>query len=61
MRVGKWIEHLQSAVKATNISDPALRITAIGRQLGYAIYLVNDTLIWVLFHLYLRSVHVDSR
>lgn len=47
MRVGKWLEHLQSAVKATMQADPVIRMTAIGRQVGYAVYLFNDTLVWV--------------
>ena len=47
MRIGKPLEHFQSAVKASDLPDAALRITAIGRQLGYAIYLLNDTAIWV--------------
>ena len=47
MRIGKPLEHMQSAVKATQLSDAALKITAIGRQLGYAVYLVNDMLVWV--------------
>lgn len=47
MRVGKPLEHAQAAVKALDIADPFLRITALGRQIGYAGYLVNDMLIWV--------------
>lgn len=47
MRIGKPLEHLQAAVKALDISDPVLKITAFGRQLGYAGYLFNDMLVWV--------------
>ncbi|GAA97548.1 hypothetical protein E5Q_04226 [Mixia osmundae IAM 14324] len=47
MRIGKPLEHLQSAIKAVDQRDPVLRVTAIGRQLGYAAYLVHDTLAWV--------------
>lgn len=47
MRVGKPLEHAQAAVKTLEISDPVLKYTALGRQLGYAGYLVNDMLIWV--------------
>ncbi|GAA5902830.1 hypothetical protein JCM6882_009137 [Rhodosporidiobolus microsporus] len=47
MRIGKPVEHLQAAVKGLDISDPVLKITAIGRQLGYAGYLFNDMLIWL--------------
>jgi len=46
MRIGKPLEHLQSAVKATQLTDAALKVTAIGRQLGYAAYLFNDMLVW---------------
>ncbi|GAA5822129.1 hypothetical protein JCM11251_004866 [Rhodosporidiobolus azoricus] len=47
MRIGKPLEHLQAAVKGLDISDPVLKITAVGRQLGYAGYLFNDMLIWL--------------
>lgn len=47
MRLGKPMEHLQAAVKAQTIADPILKITAIIRQLGYAVYLINDHLSWV--------------
>ena len=47
MRIGKPLEHAQSAIKALDIADPFLKYTAVGRQLGYAGYLLNDTLIWV--------------
>lgn len=41
------MEHLQAAIKAQGIADPVLKITAIVRQLGYAVYLLNDHLVWV--------------
>lgn len=47
MRIGKPLEHAQAAVKALDIADPVLKLTALGRQIGYAGYLVNDMLIWV--------------
>ncbi|KAG6885443.1 hypothetical protein C0993_001523 [Termitomyces sp. T159_Od127] len=47
MRLGKPIEHLQSALRASLTSDPALeQIFAIARQLGYFGYLSYDALIW---------------
>ncbi|KAI5475217.1 peroxisomal biogenesis factor 11 [Pseudohyphozyma bogoriensis] len=46
MRIGKPLEHAQAAVKALDVSDPFLRITAFGRQIGYAGYLVNDMIVW---------------
>lgn len=58
MRIGKPVEHLQAAVKGLDLTDPVLKFTTIGRQLGYAGYLVNDTLVWVSKHrvgLYLRE------
>lgn len=47
MRAGKFLEHLQSATKALNTTDPVVKFTAIGRQLGYAAYLVCDLLQWI--------------
>lgn len=47
MRVGKFLEHLQAALKATSIQDPFVSYTAIARQLSYAAYLTFDTLQWV--------------
>lgn len=47
MRLGKPMEHLQAAIKAQAIADPILKITATIRQLGYAMYLINDHLSWV--------------
>jgi peroxin-11B len=47
MRVGKFLEHMQAALKATAIQDPFVSYTAIGRQIGYASYLTLDTLQWI--------------
>ncbi|CAO1633925.1 unnamed protein product [Sympodiomycopsis kandeliae] len=47
MRVGKFLEHLQAALKATSIQDPFVSYTALARQLSYAAYLTFDTLQWV--------------
>lgn len=47
MRVGKWLEHLQAAVKGAANQDTVLKVTSVGRQLGLAAYMVQDTLIWV--------------
>ncbi len=47
MRVGKFLEHFQAALKATTIQDPVVSYAAIGRQLGYGFYLILDTLQWV--------------
>jgi len=46
MRIGKPVEHAQAAIKSLDIGDPVLKFTALGRQLGYAGYLVYDALIW---------------
>lgn len=54
MRIGKPVEHLQAAVKSLDVSDPVLKLTALGRQLGYATYLFNDMLVWVSPFSYLR-------
>ncbi|KAL5118645.1 Peroxisomal membrane protein PMP27 [Pleosporales sp. CAS-2024a] len=44
MRVGKFVEHLRAAAVASDATstDPVLRFTAVGRQLGYAAYMVLD-------------------
>jgi len=47
MRLGKPIEHLQAAFRATLSSGPILEtITTIGRQIGYFGYLSTDAVIW---------------
>ncbi|KAH8120415.1 peroxisomal biogenesis factor 11 [Phellopilus nigrolimitatus] len=47
MRIGKPLEHLQAALKATNsFARPAEQTTTILRQLGYAGYLIYDAAIW---------------
>jgi hypothetical protein len=46
MRIGKPLEHAQAAIKALDVSDPVVRLTAFGRQLGYAGYLIHDMLSW---------------
>ena len=47
MRVGKFLEHFQAALKATAIQDPFVSYTAIGRQIGYGFYLILDALQWI--------------
>lgn len=47
MRIGKPLDHLQAAVKSLDVQDPFLKLTAVGRQLGYAGYLTHDMLVWV--------------
>ena len=44
MRVGKFVEHFKAAAVASDSKtlDPILRYTAVGRQLGYAGYMVCD-------------------
>lgn len=44
MRVGKFVEHLRSASEFNKkkAMDPVLRFTAVGRQLGYAGYMLCD-------------------
>ncbi|KAF1850086.1 peroxisomal biogenesis factor 11 [Cucurbitaria berberidis CBS 394.84] len=44
MRVGKFVEHFRAAAVASDAKslDPVLRFTAIGRQLGYAFYMLFD-------------------
>lgn len=44
MRVGKFVEHFRAAAVASDAKtmDPVLRFTAVGRQLGYAFYMLCD-------------------
>lgn len=46
MRIGKWVEHLKAAATASDakVMDPVLRYCAVGRQLGYAMYLLLDNI-----------------
>ncbi|KAF8912784.1 peroxisomal biogenesis factor 11 [Gymnopilus junonius] len=47
MRLGKPVEHLQAALKATFSSGPVEEtITTIARQLGYFAYLSYDAIVW---------------
>ena len=48
MRLGKPMEHLQAALRATFAAGPAQEsITTIARQLGYFGYLTYDAIVWV--------------
>lgn len=44
LRVGKFVEHFKAAAIASDAKamDPVLRYTIIGRQLGYAGYMLFD-------------------
>jgi hypothetical protein len=44
MRIGKNVEHLQAAAKASDLKgqDPVIKYATVGRQLGYAGYLTMD-------------------
>lgn len=46
MRVGKFVEHFRAAAEASDAkgTDPLLKYCAVGRQLGYAGYLLLDNL-----------------
>ncbi|KAF9586036.1 Peroxisomal membrane protein PMP27 [Lunasporangiospora selenospora] len=47
MRIGKPIEHVESALAATSLRDESLRLLTIGKQLSYAGYLTLDALVFV--------------
>ena len=49
LRLGKNIEHFKAAAVAadTKEMDPVLRYCAIGRQLGYGMYLTLDAVTYV--------------
>ena len=46
MRVGKFVEHFRAAAVANDATslDPTIRLTTVGRQLGYAFYMLLDSL-----------------
>jgi peroxin-11B len=61
MRLGKPMEHLQSALKATQLQTPTVeQLMTIGRQLGYAGYLTYDALAWVSLIPHEAQTSVDS-
>lgn len=45
MRVGKFVEHFKAAAVASDTAslDPIVRFTSVGRQLGYASYMLLDS------------------
>jgi peroxin-11B len=47
LHLGKPVEHLENAAKATIIKDESLRFLTIGKQLAYAGYLTFDGIIFV--------------
>ena len=49
MRVGKNVEHFKAAAVAADAKgmDPVLKYCAVGRQLGYAVYLSLDIGVFV--------------
>ncbi|KAF8926255.1 peroxisomal biogenesis factor 11 [Dissophora ornata] len=47
MRIGKPIEHIESAVAATALKDELIRLFSVGKQLAYAGYLTYDALIFL--------------
>lgn len=49
MRIGKFIEHFRAAATAADSSGPdlILKFLAVGRQLGYAMYLSLDALTYL--------------
>ena len=59
MRVGKFVEHFRAAAEASDAkgTDPVLKYCAVGRQLGYAGYLLLDNLTVVCVQLKL-SLHM---
>ncbi|KAI9682378.1 MAG: Peroxisomal membrane protein PMP27 [Caeruleum heppii] len=49
LRVGKNVEHFKAAAQAADAKDldPVLRYCAVGRQLGYAVYLSLDAVAYL--------------
>ena len=52
LRIGKNVEHFKAAATAfdNTAMDPILKYCAVGRQLGYAMYLSLDTVTYVRTH-----------
>ena len=53
LRLGKNVEHFKAAASAVDSKnmDPVLKYCAVGRQLGYAMYLSLDAVTYVSAHL----------
>ena len=53
LRLGKNVEHFKAAASAADSKnmDPVLKYCAVGRQLGYAMYLSLDAVTYVSAHL----------
>jgi len=49
LRIGKNVEHFKAAAVAADSKnmDPVLKLCAVGRQLGYAVYLSLDTVTYL--------------
>lgn len=62
MRVGKFVEHFRAAALASDAKsmDPVLRYTKIGRQLGYAAYMLLDNAAVVSTRPYVASFCVSA-
>ena len=60
--MGKFVEHFKAAAIASDAKslDPVLRVTTIGRQLGYAGYMLFDNAVVVSLALPYR-VRVEMR
>ena len=63
IRLGKPVEHLQAALRATFAPGPASEtVTTVARQVAYFGYLSYDVLVWVCTHLihHLSNVHCSK-
>lgn len=49
MRIGKFVEHFKAAAIASDSKslDPVLKYLAVGRQLGYGVYLALDSVCYM--------------
>ena len=58
LRLGKNVEHFKAAASAADSKnmDPVLKYCAVGRQMGYAMYLSLDAVTYVSAHLGLSRV-----
>ena len=62
LRLGKNVEHFKAAASAADSKnmDPVLKYCAVGRQLGYAMYLSLDAVTYVSAHFGLSWVRWES-
>jgi hypothetical protein len=61
MRVGKFVEHFRAAAVASDAKsmDPIVKMLTVGRQLGYAAYMLADSVCVVCLFSSNQSLHAE--